>query len=463
MAFSVNALTTAGNALLAQATSSNPIVYIGAVASINDYTALEIASMDNPTDAAWTVKNGVIVAASATDITARIIAGFYNQSTSQTVKTVGIVGRLASESDADAIVVAAVSDSTASIRIPDTTEAAVRVEIAINIAISDALSVTVTSSTAGSAMLSDLDRLVSCHIAGQPTKGERQTVYGIKDFRDDIYVGDNLGVSLKLHGEEAGHYGFAEIEAENNEYGNRARLVFNVDGVSQIECEGDFLPYSTENYSLGSNSYRWDRVFSRQVLTDQVYVNTGIIPQGTVALGTAANFFASVYLSALHFYDTSTTNEVMAILPDDSSGYVEIDVYDDVHVNMSGFSVLAIANRFDLTANVYVTGVVSAGTVIASSGFVGVLPHLTTENKPPVGSIFLAWLTSSNGTFYATQGTNITVSASSAIKCFQAQANGTAFLKGSSFTDPDMTICLLSTINASTPSTGAVALVMRVA
>ena len=463
MSFSVNALTSAGYDLIAQATSSNPIVWIGAVASVNSYSAVEISSLDDPTDGAWGVQGGIIVAASATGTTARIIAGFTNRASETTVKTIGVVCRLASQSDADAIVVAAISDANASIRIPPTTEPAVRIEVDVNVTISATNTVTVTSSTAGSAMLSDLDRLVSCHVAGQPTTGERQTVYGIKDFQDDIYVGDDLGVALKLHGEEAGHYGFAEIVAENNEYGNIARLVFNVDSVSQIECAGDFLPYDNEEYALGSNSYRWDRVFSRQVLTDQVYVNTGIIPQGTVALGTAANFFASAYLSALHFYDTSTTNEVMAILPDDSSGYVEIDVYDDVHVNMSGFSVLAIASRFDLTANVYVTGVVSAGTVIASGGFIGVLPHLTTENKPPVGSIFLAWLTSSNGTFYATQGTSITVSASSTIKCFQAQASGTAFLKGSSFTDPGMTICLLSTVNASTPSTGAVALVMRVA
>ena len=463
MAFTYNCLTFAGAGLLAQADSSNPIVYIGAVGATQDYIDSQLQTMDSPSDPAWDIQGGTIVATSATTVTARIIAGFTNRASSTTMKSIGIVGRLASQSDSQAIVVASISDPSASIRIPSTAEPDVRIEVAVNITITDTASVTVTSSTAGSAMLSDLDRLVSCHIAGQPTTGERQTVYGIKDFQNDIYVGDDLGVALKLHGEEAGHYGFAEIVAENNEYGNIARLVFNVDSVSQIECAGDFLPYDNEEYALGSNSYRWDRVFSRQVLTDQVYVNTGIIPQGTVALGTAANFFASAYLSALHFYDTSTTNEVMAILPDDSSGYVEIDVYDDVHVNMSGFSVLAIASRFDLTANVYVTGVVSAGTVIASGGFIGVLPHLTTENKPPVGSIFLAWLTSSNGTFYATQGTSITVSASSTIKCFQAQASGTAFLKGSSFTDPGMTICLLSTVNASTPSTGAVALVMRVA
>ena len=68
MAFSVNALTTDGNALLAQATSANPIVYIGAVGSTNDYTALQIAGMSDPSGAAWNIQNGVIVASSATNI-----------------------------------------------------------------------------------------------------------------------------------------------------------------------------------------------------------------------------------------------------------------------------------------------------------------------------------------------------------------------------------------------------------
>ena len=79
MAFSVNALTSDGNALLAQATSSNPIVYIGAVASEYDFSAAEIADMGSIQDQGWTITDGVVVAASATDITARIIMGFYNR------------------------------------------------------------------------------------------------------------------------------------------------------------------------------------------------------------------------------------------------------------------------------------------------------------------------------------------------------------------------------------------------
>ena len=314
MAFSVNALTTAGNALLAQATSSNPIVYIGAVASINDYTALDLASMDDPTDAAWTVKNGVIVAASATDITARIIAGFYNQSTAKTVKTVGIVGRLASESDADAIVVAAVSDSTASIRIPDTTEASVRVEIAINIAISDALSVTVTSSTAGSAMLSDLDRLVSCHKPGQPTTGENQYIYGAKHFEGLVYAWGLQSASMEFDTDDGNITWTAadntEIEYLNNGTYNES-LRINADtaviiNAGSLVVTGDF------------------NMMGGKVLSD-------LIPDGSVNIGASGYEWNEIHANSGHFSSIETINYSGGTF----SGNVELDSGLYVHGRIS--------------------------------------------------------------------------------------------------------------------------------
>lgn len=190
MAFTYNCVTFSGAALLAQASAANPIVYIGAVAGTSDYIDTELQQMSSVNDYRWDVSGGEIIASSATSITARIIAGFHNRASEVTIKTIGIVARLASQTDAEAVVLAAVSDPNASIRIPPTTEPPVTIEVALNITISDALSVTVTSSTAGSAMLSDLDRLVSCHKAGQPYLGEAQTIYGSKRFMSDIHAPD---------------------------------------------------------------------------------------------------------------------------------------------------------------------------------------------------------------------------------------------------------------------------------
>lgn len=310
MSFSVNALTTAGLALIAQATSSNPIVWIGAVASVNDYTATEISSLEDPSDGAWGVQGGIIVAASATDTVARIIAGFTNRPSETTIKTVGVVCRLASQPDSAAIVVAAVSDSTAAIRIPPTTEPACRIEVDVNVSISASDTVTVTSSTAGSAMLSDLDRLVSCHKAGQPTVGERQGIYGVKDFRDDIYVGDDTGVSIRLHGEERGHYGFGDIVVKNAESGHQATLTFHLDGPSRIEVDADFCPAANVVYNLGDPSLKWGTL----------YVDS---------IGSQTDFLSGIHTAALYIRDAihlTAGNDEFLIYEDDG-GICFVDKY----------------------------------------------------------------------------------------------------------------------------------------
>lgn len=269
MAFSVNALTSDGNALLAQATSSNPIVYIGAVASEYDFSAAEIADMGSIQDQGWTITDGVVVAASATDITARIIMGFYNRPQAVVCKTFGVVGRLQSQSDAQAVVVAAVSDPSASIRLPGSDEASVRVEVAIDMAISDQLSVSVTSSTAGSAMLSDLDRLVSCHKAGQPYSGDNQTIYGSKTFANSVNIisGQNLNfangdIIWSVANDTAIRYvsngtfnESLEIDADSAVIIGASKLQVNGNLSISGGVYGDFVSYNNSNstgwYDLG--------------------------------------------------------------------------------------------------------------------------------------------------------------------------------------------------------------------
>ena len=310
MAFTYNCLTFAGAGLLAQADSSNPIVYIGAVGSTGDYIDSQLLTMDSPSDARWDIQGGVIVAASATAVTARIIAGFTNRASSTTMKSIGIVGRLASQPDSQAIVVASVSDPAASIRIPSTAEPDVRIEVALNITITNTESVTVTSSTAGSAMLSDLDRLVSCHKAGQPTVGERQGIYGVKDFRDDINVGDDTGVSIRFHGEERGSYGFGDIVVKNAENGHQATLTFHLDGPSRIEVDADFCPAANVVYNLGDPSLKWGTL----------YVDS---------IGSQTDFLSGIHTAALYIRDAihlTAGNDEFLIYEDDG-GICFVDKY----------------------------------------------------------------------------------------------------------------------------------------
>lgn len=395
MSFSVNALTTAGFALIAQATSSNPIVWIGAVASVNSYSAVEISSLDDPTDGAWGVQGGTIVAASATGTTARIIAGFTNRASETTVKTIGVVCRLASQSDAEAIVVAAISDANASIRIPPTTEPAVRIEVDVNVTISATNTVTVTSSTAGSAMLSDLDRFMSCHKAGQPTAGERQGIYGIKDFQNDIYVGDDTGVSIRLHGEEYGHYGFGDIFVENNDGGYQATLTFNVDGISRIEVDADngFCPAASVVYNLGDPTLKWDTL----------YVDS---------IGSRSDYLSGIHTAELKIQSEEMAN-LLRIYGEGMNGEGHISGVEDVYLEADRS--IYINSQDDMTVNS--SGIVEVfcngfyvNNVVGATAFEGLLPYAKESNTQyhpeiPVGSIVWIWFGSA---FSATLGQAVT-------------------------------------------------------
>ena len=393
MAFTYNCLTFAGAGLLAQADSSNPIVYIGAVGSTGDYIDSQLQTMDSPSDARWDIQGGIIVAASATAVTARIIAGFTNRASSTTLKAIGIIGRLASQPDSQAVVVASVSDPAASIRIPSTAEPDVRIEVALNITVTDTESVTVTSSTAGSAMLSDLDRLVSCHKAGQPTVGERQAIYGIKDFQNDIYVGDDTGVSIRLHGEERGSYGFGDIVVKNAENGHQATLTFHLDGPSRIEVDADFCPAANVVYNLGDPSLKWGTL----------YVDS---------IGSQTDFLSGIHTAALNVQSEEMA-DLLHIYGEGSSGEAHISGAEDVYLEANGS--IYILSQDDMTVNsnsiveVFCHGF-HVNSVVSATAFEGLLPYAKDSNTQyhpeiPVGSIVWIWFGSA---FSATLGQAVT-------------------------------------------------------
>lgn len=275
MAFTYNCVTYSGATLLAQANAANPIVYIGAVAGTSDYIDSELQQMSAVNDWRWDVQGGEIIAASATNITARIIAGFRNRASEVTIKTIGIVGKLTSQSDAEAVVVAAISDPNASIRIPSTAEPPVTIEAALNITISDSLSVTVTSSTAGSAMLSDLDRFVSCHKAGQPYSGEAQTIYGGKRFMSDIHAPD-IHLNFIETDEDAivwiGYNSSIRI-LQDGQHDEALHLDTPQVVTSALEVQGEFycsivtsdLVPEGGGLSVGRSGDRWDTIYSDNI------------------------------------------------------------------------------------------------------------------------------------------------------------------------------------------------------
>lgn len=183
--FQTNEITQAGLALVASATSSNPITYVKALSASQVPQDPEVENFYNGIE-------GEIDASSSTDNIARIVAVYGNNitDTPQLVKAIAIMGKLANQSDSQAVIFAYCYDADSQINFPASSAPAQRTRFAFNFAFDQVEAVSVTE--AGSASLADLERLVSCHKAGNPNAGEDQTVLGEKTFQNTMTTHDIL-------------------------------------------------------------------------------------------------------------------------------------------------------------------------------------------------------------------------------------------------------------------------------
>lgn len=189
--FSTNIVTPAGAALIAQATAANQIVFTAALSGTT--AATDAADLASKTAAFYDGINGAIAACSATENIAKIVAAFGNAgASSQAVKSVCILGRLASQSAGSEVIVAAMSDNASTIVLPPDSSPSQKIRFPFNFAVTDGG--TIETVYADGATIADLDRFVSMYKAGDPTQGEYQTILGDKSFSDDVNIDGGLGV-----------------------------------------------------------------------------------------------------------------------------------------------------------------------------------------------------------------------------------------------------------------------------
>lgn len=393
MAFTYNVLTFSGTQLLAQASASNQLVYIGAVGATVDYIDIDLQQMEDPADARWDISGGFVVAASATNITARIIAGFTNQASSVTMKTVGIVARLASQSDSDAVVLACVSDPNASIRIPSTAEPACRIEIPLNLSITDELAVTVTTSTAGSAMLSDLDRLVSCHKAGQPYTGEDQDVYGTKRFMAYTHFGykiKNYGkVDVTIGTNDFYHNSFirsgTQASSEDDPIYQELRF-HSYEDQSWTHCittNVSIMPDSAnaiDDVNLGGMNAKFDFIYTKAAICDEVDLKGGSIYLSPNDYSSSVGELTTQGVNAV--YLKSYNGAPLTV----SANSGQLRLYGDTGIEVTGNTVL--------------TGTFTAGGIAFNDSLSQSTCHLIPRTSTmKAGGIFLAYIVNTSTTY----------------------------------------------------------------
>lgn len=190
--FSVNVVTTAGLALIARATAASQLIYTRILSDAYAMTDAE-AALATPAD--FSGPGGTILAASATDVSCRVVGRIGNQATATSVKTFALCGKI--DGDASDVVVAVLSDD-AEIPIPGTSSPVTGVEVGFLLNITSADTVTVQVTGAGSVTFGDIARFVSCHKAGDPTQGEQQTILGAKRFENGADFGAGVGIEGEL-------------------------------------------------------------------------------------------------------------------------------------------------------------------------------------------------------------------------------------------------------------------------
>lgn len=190
--FLYNVVTQAGTALIAQATAANQIVFVAALSKSTAATSAEELAVQ---PASWyDGKTGSIAAASAADNVARVVASWQPSGSRQAAKSMCVTARLASQTDAQAVPVIALSDPDSTIELPgaDDTSGAVSIPFLADINASG----DVEATPGAAASIADLARFVSLHSAGDPTSGDAQTIRGVKSFVDGISVPSGSTLSI---------------------------------------------------------------------------------------------------------------------------------------------------------------------------------------------------------------------------------------------------------------------------
>ena len=295
--FSSQVVTVAGRTLIASATATNQIVFVKALSATT-------VPADPSQTSGYDGVQGTITSSSATNNVARVVTSYNNANTNapQPVKAIALMGRLASQSDAEAVIFAYCTDSGSEIHFPAKNAPEQITRFAYNIAFEGNAQAPLEVTEAGAASLSDLDRFVSLHVAGDPTRGEVQTIRGRKTFTNEITLQSTLSSSslIKTTGAVSGSTGIfqeaylktpnevKQVYAYTNESISRVQFktvpvaissesnaeiavtgTFNISATNGINVDGRLLPVQEYSY-LGDSDHVWFYAHINELTAEEV-------------------------------------------------------------------------------------------------------------------------------------------------------------------------------------------------
>lgn len=269
--FSSQVVTVAGRSLIASATATNQIVFVKALSATT-------VPADPSVTTGYDGVQGTITSSSATNNVARVVTSYNNapSSTPQAVKAIALMGRLASQSDAEAVIFAYCTDADSAIFFPGNNAPEQITRFAYNIAFEGNAPLEVTE--AGSASLSDLDRFVSLHVAGDPTHGEDQTIKGSKTFDGEVTLKGAVHMSANIVPTKGATYkigGSVEsslsdvytetLHASTILAGDSASADWDIEVGNTLVPEHTTLTNDVSSLSLGASNARYNKVYAGTV------------------------------------------------------------------------------------------------------------------------------------------------------------------------------------------------------
>ena len=177
--WNVQQVTNWGCAYFAASSTTKPVKATGGAVSNTSLTDAQ-AQATSTLDAflgKYSDVSSKILSLSVTGQTLRAVVQF--KSTGNTARECKSVALLS-----DNNVIAILSSADVIFTIPASSTSVVGVSVDFDIVFTNTGQATVDVSTANTAMQSDLDRLVSCHVAGDAQSGEAQYIKGAKTFAD---------------------------------------------------------------------------------------------------------------------------------------------------------------------------------------------------------------------------------------------------------------------------------------
>ncbi len=274
--FSSQIVTVAGRALIASATATNQIVFVKALSATT-------VPADPSVTTGYDGVQGSVTASSATNNVARVVTSYNNAPTSapQSVKAIALMGRLASQSDAEAVIFAYCTDADSEIFFPGNGAPDQITRFAYNIAFEGNAPLEVTE--AGAASLSDLDRFVSLHRAGDPTTGEEQSIKGSKTFDGEVTLKGAVHMSANIVPTKGSTYKIGEsVDSRLSDVytetvhvsqiigGDTISSNWNIELGNSVVPESSTVTEGGSSVSLGAGNARFGSVYAGT--TNAVYL-----------------------------------------------------------------------------------------------------------------------------------------------------------------------------------------------